>query len=143
MGFRSGTLVRPDDLRRYILPWHKRFAQITHAAGLPFFLHSCGRVDEIMDDLIDDVRIDAKHSFEDAICPVEQFKRQYGDRIGVLGGVDIDVLARRSPGQVRRYTREKIEACAPGGRFAIGSGNSIPDYIPVENYLTMLDEALR
>ena len=39
--------------------------------------------------------------------------------------------------------RELIDDCAPGGRFAVGSGNSIPDYIPVENYLTMMDEALR
>ena len=29
-----------------------------------------------------------------------------------------------------------------GGRYAVGSGNSIPSYIPVENYLAMVDEAL-
>lgn len=33
--------------------------------------------------------------------------------------------------------------CAPGGRFALGAGNSIPSYIPVENYLIMLDEVRR
>jgi uroporphyrinogen decarboxylase len=72
-----------------------------------------------------------------------EFQRRWGDRIGVLGGVDVDKLTRLSPEALRGYVRGIIEACAPRGRFAIGSGNSIPDYVPVENYLTMLDEVLR
>jgi uroporphyrinogen decarboxylase len=32
--------------------------------------------------------------------------------------------------------------CGARGRFAVGSGNSIPSYIPLENYLTMVDTAL-
>lgn len=143
MGFRSATMISPAHLRQYTLPWHKKFAYMAHQAGLPYFLHSCGNVSEIMPDLISHVQIDAKHSFEDAIMPIAEFKKQWGQQIGVLGGVDIDKLTRLSTDQLRAYVRKIIEDCAPGGRFAIGSGNSIPDYIPVENYLTMLDEALR
>lgn len=143
MGFRTATLISPEHLRRYTLPWHRRFAEMAHAKGLPYFLHSCGNVEEIMEDLIEDVGIDGKHSFEDTILPVAQFKARYGDRIAVLGGVDVNVLGSGTPDQVRTCVRRIIEACAPGGRYAIGSGNSIPSYIPVENYLTMLDEALR
>jgi len=141
MGFRSGTLLAPEHLRQYTLPWHKRFAQMAHAKGLPYFLHSCGNLATILPDLIDDVHIDGKHSYEDAILPVAEFQARYGDRIAVLGGIDVDVLARRSPAEVRAKVRETINACAPHGRYAIGSGNSIPSYIPVENYLAMIDEA--
>jgi hypothetical protein len=35
-----------------------------------------------------------------------------------------------------------METCGSRGRYAIGSGNSIPSYIPVSNYLAMIDEAL-
>jgi len=143
MGFRSGTLIAPADLRRIFLPWHRRFAALTHEAGLPYFLHSCGNVGEIMDDLIDDVGIQAKHSFEDAILPAAEAKRRWGGRIGILGGVDVDKLTRLPPPELRAYVRKVIDDCAPGGRFALGSGNSIPDYIPPINYLTMIDEALR
>ncbi len=143
MGFRSGTLIAPDDLRRYTLPWHRRFAALAHSKGLPYFLHSCGNLEAIMPDLIDTVGIDGKHSYEDAIIPVAEFQARYGDRIAVLGGVDVDVLARRSPEEVRERVRATIEACGPRGRYAVGSGNSIPSYVPVENYLTMLDEAQR
>jgi uroporphyrinogen decarboxylase len=143
MGFRSGTLVSPEHLRRYTLPWHAKFAAMTHAAGKPYFLHSCGNLEAVVPDLIETVRIDAKHSFEDAIVPMAEFQRRWGGRIGVLGGVDVDKLARLSPDLLRRHVRGLIDACAPRGRCAFGSGNSVPDYIPVENYLTMVDEVLR
>ncbi len=143
MGFKTATLISPDDLRTFILPWHKRFAEVAHAAGKPYYLHSCGNVLSIMDDLIEDVKIDAKHSFEDAIIPVTEFQARYGDRIGVLGGVDVDILTRGTPGEVRAYVRAQVDMCHSRGRYAVGSGNSIPSYIPVLNYLTMLDEALR
>ncbi len=143
MGFRTGTLIAPDDIRKYVLPWHKKVAAMTHAKGLPYFLHSCGQISKIIPDLIDDVKIDARHSFEEAITPVADFKKTWGSRLGVLGGVDIDRLTRLAGDDLRKYVRKIIDDCAPGGRFAIGSGNSIPDYIPVENYLTMIDEILR
>lgn len=142
MGFRSGTLIAPDALRQYCLPWHKRWAEMAHQRGLPYFLHSCGNLQAIMQDLIDDVQIDGKHSFEDVIIPVQDFQKQYGDRIAVLGGVDLNILSAGTPEQVRQHTRRLIEECGTRGRYAIGSGNSIPSYVPLENYLSMVDEAL-
>jgi uroporphyrinogen decarboxylase len=142
MGFRTGTLISPDALRTYTLPWQKRFAKMTHARDLPYFLHSCGNLDTIYEDLISGVGIDGKHSFEDAILPAEDFYARYSKRIAVLGGIDVDILAAGTTEQVRARARTLIEVCGSEGRYAIGSGNSIPSYIPVENYLAMVDEAL-
>ncbi len=142
MGFRTGTMISPAHLRDFILPWHKRFAAMAHERGLPYFLHSCGNILPIIDDLISDVGIDGKHSFEDAIIPIQEFQERFGDRIAVLGGVDVDLLAAGSPQAVRERTRLLMETCGERGRFAVGSGSSIASYIPVENYVSMLDEAL-
>jgi uroporphyrinogen decarboxylase len=141
MGFRTGTLIHPDALRTYCLPWHKRFAAMTHAKGLPYFLHSCGNLTTILPDLIDDVCIDGKHSYEDAIIPVQDFQARYGGRIAVLGGVDLNRLAAGTADEVRQHTRFLIETCGARGRYAVGSGNSIPSYVPAANYLAMVDEA--
>lgn len=143
MGFRTATLISPQDLKTYTLPWHKRFCEMAHEKGLPYFLHSCGNLEAIMEYLITEVEIDGKHSFEDAIVPVAEMQRRYGDRIAILGGVDVNVLTRATPQELRAYVRGILDECGPRGRYAVGSGNSIPSYIPVENYLTMLDEALR
>ncbi|MCL4706637.1 hypothetical protein KJ068_15815 [bacterium] len=141
MGFRTGPLISPKDLRALILPWHKRFAAMAHAKGLPYFLHSCGDVLKIMDDLIADVGINGKHSYEDVIIPAPEFQTRYGDRIAVLGGMDVNILAAATPAQVRERARFLLETCGSRGRYALGSGNSIPSYVPPENYLAMLDEA--
>ncbi|MCY2932506.1 MAG: hypothetical protein NTV86_24035 [Planctomycetota bacterium] len=140
-----------DAIRKHFLPWHKKYAAMAHAAGRRYYLHSCGQVGAIMDDLIDDVKIDAKHSYQDAVTPAAEAKKRWGGRIAILGGVDVDKLTRLGPEDLRRYVRGVIDACAPGGRgvsrgggrFAVGSGNSVPSYVPVESYLTMVDEALR
>jgi uroporphyrinogen decarboxylase len=142
MGFRTGTLIKPDALRKYCLPWHKRFAAMTHARDLPYFLHSCGNLSTIMEDLITDIKIDGKHSYEDAIIPVQDFQMKYGNRIAILGGIDLNILAAGTPEDVRKHARFLMETCGARGRYAIGSGNSIPSYVPVQNYLAMVDEAL-
>lgn len=143
MGFRGGPLLPPDDLRAYVLAGHKKMAEMSHAAGRPYLLHACGRLDLIMEDLISDVGIDAKHSFEDAIEPVTEAKRKYGDRIALLGGIDMDFLCRADAPAVRRRVRETLETCMPGGGYCLGTGNSVANYIPVDNYLAMLDEGRR
>ncbi len=140
MGFKTAPLIAPDHLRTYFIPWHKRFAELTHQRGIPYFLHSCGNVMSLMDDLIGVVGIDGKHSFEDVVLPVEEFQARFGDRIAVLGGLDINILAGKPEDDVRRKTRTLIETCGGRGRYAVGSGNSIPSYVPVENFLAMVDE---
>jgi uroporphyrinogen decarboxylase len=140
MGFRSGTLISPDDLREFVLPGHKLMAHMAHAAGRPYLLHSCGNLATIIEDLIEDVGIDAKHSFEDTIESVILAKAQYGDRIAVLGGIDVDFLCRAGEEQVRQRVRDTLEKCMSGGGYCLGTGNSVANYIPLDNYLVMLDE---
>ncbi len=140
MGFRGGTLISPDDCRAFFLPGHREMARMAHAKGLPYLLHSCGNLSTIMDDLIDDVGIDAKHSFEDTIEDVRQVKHTYGTRIGLLGGIDVDFLCQATEEQVRQRVRETLDACMPGGGYCLGTGNSVANYIPLDNYLAMVDE---
>ncbi|RLF03227.1 MAG: uroporphyrinogen-III decarboxylase-like protein [Thermoprotei archaeon] len=140
MGYRKGTFISPEMLRKYVFPWQKKCVEVAHRKGLPFILHSCGNLEAIMDDLINYVGIDAKHSFEDAIMPVYEAKERYGDKIAILGGVDVDKLARLPERELREYVRLVIRKCAPGGGYALGSGNTIANYIPPRNYLAMLEE---
>ena len=140
MGFRNGLLISPEDTREFVLSGHKLMAQISHDAGRPYLLHSCGNIKLIMDELVEDVKIDAKHSFEDTIEDVVETKRQYGDRIAMLGGIDVDFLCRAGEAAIRRRVRRTLEACQEGGGYVLGTGNSVANYIPLDNYLAMLDE---
>jgi uroporphyrinogen decarboxylase len=143
LGFASGTLVSHAVLREHVFPQYRRLAKIIHAADRLFLLHSCGNLTAIMDELIE-TGIDAKHSFEDKIMPVEEVSRRWGDRIAVLGGVDMDLLGRGTEQAVRTRTREILKACAArGSGYCLGTGNSVANYIPPANYRAMLDEGRR
>ena len=142
LGFKTQTMLSPAALREHVFPWHARIVEAAHRHGKPAILHACGNVDEVMDDIIA-CGWDAKHSFEDAIEPVWEAKAKYGDRIALLGGFDMDKISRMTVVQVRQHTRLLIERCAPGGGWALGTGNSVADYVPTENFLAMLDEGYR
>jgi uroporphyrinogen decarboxylase len=139
LGFKTSTFLSPEDLRKLVIPWHKKFAEIAHQNGKMYWLHSCGNILNVIEDFIDNVKIDAFHSFQDEIIPVWEFKKRYGEKIAVLGGVDVNKLATYNEENLRKYVREILDKCMPY-RYALGSGNSIANYIPVENYLIMLDE---
>ncbi len=142
-GFKTGTIVSPDHLRKYVFPLQKRVASIAHERGMPFLIHSCGNLEAVMNDLIDDVGIDEKHSFEDVIEPVVSFTARYGDRIAVIGGIDVDLLGRGTEDQVRARTHAVLDACAPSRAYVLGRGSSIANYIPLKIFLTMIDEGWR
>lgn len=140
MGFKTGPMIGPNDLREFVLPGHERMAAMSHAAGRPYLLHSCGNLSTIYEDLIDDVKIDAKHSFEDTIEDVRDLKTTIGTRIALLGGIDVDFLCRADPAAIRQRVRDTLDICMPGGGYCLGTGNSVANYIPLDNYLAMVDE---
>lgn len=142
LGFKTSTFLSPELLRQLVFPTYRQMVAAAHDHGKPFILHSCGNLATVYDDLIDDCRIDAKHSFEETILPVEQFKARYGQRVTPLGGLDVDLICRGTPEEIRRYTRKKIEQCFADGYWALGTGNSLTNYMPVENYLIALEEGL-
>lgn len=142
LGFKTSTFLSPPHLRKLVIPWHKKFAQLAHKKGKMYWLHCCGNVLELMDDFIYDVGIDAFHSFQDEIIPVGEFKKKYGKEIAVLGGVDVDKLCSLDEENLRKYVRNILEECMPE-RYALGSGNSIANYVPLKNFFIMLDEGYR
>ncbi len=143
MGHRTGLLISQEHLQKYFLPWHTRFAALAHERGLPYCLHSCGDVSKIMPSLIEETGIDGKHSFEDVIMPVTEFYDAHHDKIAVIGGLDLNILAAGSLDEVRTGIRALIDHCAPRGHYLAGSGNSIASYVPLENYIAMIAEAQR
>jgi uroporphyrinogen decarboxylase len=143
LGHKSGLMLAPEHVHRFVTPWHKRLADLVHRKGKLFFFHSCGDMYALMDEYIDDVGIDAKHSFEENVLPVTEVKRRFGDRVALLGGVDVDLLARADETGIRGKTREILDICQPGGGYCLGSGNWVTSYIPVDSYIAMLDEARR
>jgi uroporphyrinogen decarboxylase len=94
-----------------------------------------------MDDIIA-CGIDAKHSNEDQIASFDRWITGYNQKIGLLGGIDVNTLCLSAYDEVYREVLDKGQSYRKMSRgYALGSGNSIPGYVPVEGYLAMIDAA--
>lgn len=140
LGYKSNTMLSHKDIKNLIIPEYKKIVELIHFNNKPFLLHSCGCIFEVMDDLIKEAKIDAKHSNEDQIAPMKVWIEKYGQIIGNFGGIDTDVLVRMNNEKLVKYIKEiyKLAENKKGG-FAIGSGNSIPNYVNIEKYLLMIN----
>lgn len=140
-GFKTQTMLSTADMRKYVMPWHKRIVALAHTKGRRAILHSCGNLSCVMDDVIDEIGYDGKHSFEDGILPVEQAYDLYHGRIAILGGLDVDFMVNGTPEMIFRRAQKMLARAAENGAYALGTGNSVPDYIPDANYLAMIAAA--
>ncbi len=136
LGFRSSTLIQPDEIRRHIIPQYKRVIDLVHSHGKPFLLHSCGKIYDVMNELIE-AGIDAKHSNEDAIDTFDVWVNRYGDRIGNFGGIEMNIMTLNTPDEVKAYVRELLPKIEGHGGIAIGTGNQISAYTEPANWIAM------
>ena len=137
LGFKTSTLLPPADVQEHIFPVYRKVIGQVHAAGKPFLLHCCGKIFPLMDGLIE-LGINAKHSNEDQIAPFSQWIDDYGGRIALFGGVDTDHLVSWDEKQIAELVTETCSHAAGRCGFALGSGNSIADYVPAANYAAMI-----
>jgi len=66
-----------------------------------------------------------------------EVKRRYGNRLCLVGNIDLDLLVRMDPSFIRQMVRERLLQLGPGGGYCAGSSNTIPDYVPLQNYIAM------
>jgi uroporphyrinogen decarboxylase len=137
LGFETSTLLPPSDIATHIFPCYRKVIDQVHRAGKPFLLHCCGRIFPIMDGLIE-LGINAKHSNEDQIAPFTRWVDDYGSRIALFGGIDTSHLVTWDEKQIEELVTETCSRIAGRCGFALGSGNSIPDYISTANYAAMI-----
>jgi uroporphyrinogen decarboxylase len=73
-----------------------------------------------------------------------ELKRTVGHRIALCGNIDLAyTLTRGTPEEVDAEVKERIRHVAPGGGYVLGSANSVPEYVPIENFNAMRAACLK
>jgi len=140
IAYASGAMLSPQVLRQYFFPWLKKIGDLARKYNKPLIYHTDGKLDVLMEDIIA-CGVDALHPIEPKAMILADVKARWGDRLCLIGHVDVDLLARGTPEEIRQKVKENIEVAAYNGGYCVGSGNSVPDYVPFENYLAMLAAA--
>ncbi len=133
MAFNTAPFFSPAVFRDLVLPRYRRIAK---KISLPWIIHSDGNMQPFVDDLLS-IGITGLHPIEKGAMDIRAMKRQYGDRLCLLGNVDLNLLGMGSPEAVDQEVRELIRDVGPGGGYIATSGNSLAGYLRPENVLAL------
>lgn len=141
-GFKNGLFMSLDNYRELVFPWLKEICKVAHERGCKVMLHSDGDLSMMLDDLVDDCKIDALNPIEPTTAnpgySIFEIKRKYGDRLTIVGNVSPTMLATGSIAEIEAYTTRLMRECAPGGGYILASGHSINPAVTLDRWQAML-----
>jgi len=121
-------------------PWLKKIGILAANYDKPFIYHSDGLLFDVMEKIID-CGVTTLHPIEPKAMDIKEVKQRFGNKLSLIGNIDVDLLARGTIEDVNRAVINNIESVGLNGGYCVGSGNSITEYVKFENYLTMINTA--
>ncbi len=141
LAFNPGPLMSPAHYDEFIGPYHKEIVDKAHELGVKIIKHSDGNLLPLFPSLVE-AGFDGIHPIQPQCMDIGQVKREWGDKICILGNIDCSyLLVFESPEEVDQSVKETIEIAAPGGGYIITSSNSIHPGVKPENYIAMVRAA--
>ena len=131
----TGLLIPVHLWRRLFLPLYAKWLGMAKTKGLPTLMHSCGRIVEVLPDLIDD-GLDAWETVQTHLPGQEpaDLKRRFGAHLAFVGGIDTThLLGRASAQEVRHHVELQIRELAEGGGYVCAPDHTIMAEVPPEN----------
>ncbi len=138
-GHQHGLIMGPALWRRYIKPRVARLYGLVKSAGRKVFIHCCGKVDEILPDLID-CGVDVFNPFQPEVMDVVEMKRRYGGRLTFFGGISTQrTLPYGTVDQVREEVRRLLDRIGRDGGYIAAPAHDVPRDAKPENVAAMLE----
>ncbi len=135
LAWKAAPLFSPKFFRDVAVP---KIRKTVEKITIPWIHHSDGNILPLLDDLID-LGVNGIHPVEPGAMDINDVKRSYGDKICLLGNIDVNTLSIGTPKDVEEEVKRRIKEIAPGGGYIVSSGNSIPSYCKPENVLAMVE----
>lgn len=147
LGTQRSLFMSPETFCTLYKPYYRQLAECLHAHGLDFWLHTCGNVTTILDDLIE-CGVDAIHPIQAGTMDDAAVAREYGGRIAFWIGMDVQqLLPFGTVEEVRTDCARRMRTFhRPDGGLILAAGNAIMPETPIENieaYLETVREPVR
>jgi uroporphyrinogen decarboxylase len=139
-GQQQGLQMGPKLWRRFLKSPLQRMYRVVRDAGKYVFIHSCGDVDELFEDLIE-MGVNCFNPFQPEVMNIEHLLQQYRGRLVFHGGLSTQrTLPFGNPEDVRIETRKLLELGQAGG-YLLSPAHAVEGDVPLDNMLAFIEEA--
>jgi uroporphyrinogen decarboxylase len=137
-GQQRGIQMGPKLWRKFIYPVLERMYRTVHEGGKYVFIHSCGDVDELFDDLIT-IGVNCFNPFQPEVMDVPALLNKYRRRLIFHGGLSTQkTLPYGKVEQVQAETRRLLEMGGDGG-YIFAPAHDVAGDVPLENMLAFIE----
>jgi uroporphyrinogen decarboxylase len=139
LGYRGGTFFSPRHYEDQLHPVFKELCRYFHNHGMYVLLHSCGDVKDFIPFFIEE-GIDCLEPLEvKAGMDLIHLKEKYGDKICLMGGIDVRLMALDDPKLIEKEIKEKITVAKEAGGYIYHSDHSVPMNISFKQYKKVIE----
>ncbi|HEX7393891.1 MAG TPA: uroporphyrinogen decarboxylase family protein [Anaerolineaceae bacterium] len=139
-GQQRGLQMGPKLWRRFIYPVLQRMYSAVHKAGKFVFIHSCGDVDELFDDLIK-IGVNCFNPFQPEVMDVMALLTNYRGRLTFHGGLSTQrTLPYGTVEDVVAESRRLLDLGRAGG-YIFAPAHDVEGDVPLANMLAFIQVA--
>ena len=134
LGAQDRPLFSLQIFREFFKPYYKEIIDKAHELGCHLWMHFCGNIELFIPDLIE-IGLDVIHPIQKNTMDEKKIAEQFGDKICILAGIDVQYLfALGTPKEVRAEVEYLVDNYyRPDGRFMITLGNGYTNDWKTEN----------
>ncbi len=136
--YQNGLQMGPILWREFLYPVLKRMYAAVKDAGKYVFIHCCGKMDELFDDLIE-IGVDCFNPFQPEVMDLEKNLSRYRGKLTFWGGLS---LQKTLPfGTVAEVENEvdKLLRLGRQGSYILSPAHAVTGDVPLENMLTLIN----
>lgn len=142
LGFKQKPFMSPAMYKEIIQPAHIKTFDYAHSNGLKIIVHSCGFIEPLIPDLIE-AGMDCLQAMETkAGMDLHKIKAMHGDRIALMGGLDIRVLEQNDTDKLDAFLEKMLPDAIKGGGYFIHTDHSIPPSVEYGTYKHFVEKGI-
>ena len=139
VAFKTGLFLPPKLFKEIWIPRMARVMEPAVNANIPILFHSDGKIDDIMDDLIE-MGVSCITPLDPYSIDYREYKKRYGSMVCLQGNIDLEFpLSKGTPFDVDKDVKEHMDVLKPGYGYVSSSSHSIVNYMPYENFVTYIN----
>jgi hypothetical protein len=139
IGETFGQFMSPEQFGELCVPYFRRFVGAVRPYGPLMYLHMCGRVTHLVDQVLE-TGVDCLEPLDIvAGTDAKAVRERVGNRISLMGGVNTVLLSRGTVEQVRRDCERCIRDAGKAGGYLLAACDMLPTETAPEKVRAMLE----